>query len=584
MIEFSKPVRQVQAKIQEMLTKLEGREVAEGRASYAFFRSDTGTGKTSGFVKAVAQSDKRYAIAVPTMNDVDQIYSLLYEAIGDEVGYWHSNSSESKSEAREKRVFVGTHKFLLNVNDQPSKYIGDRDVLIVDEVPSQGMTKSIRQSDILKAREYAESYLPAEYKQAFCALDGWANERHTAALERGGNASIDPVSPTQLDLLLDAEREIVRIPDEAAKTCIREVVEFVFAASENRAFERVQRTSSGYSLNFVWYFLPAHNLKRVAIFSATCHLDGPQFSPDAINTHRGFIVDYSNLTVQKVAYPDVPKAMRQFLGQHFDMAIDHIWAMLETAAKLPEHREILVVLPKRLKDTIAYKLGLPSELETFVTEKYFPVLFEDFKQPTKVHFTNWGRDVGSNEYRECRAVILWNNHHKPKHATLAELLHYSEELVSSDGLQPYQQGRFKGTKAGRLEEDQLYAAIKQMGARGNCRNIDDNGLCGEMQIYIAWDQLDKKKLLEVYPGATCIETATSNPVLRPKPKGVTKKALAVLEKIGDRDEVLASEVTRHSRYYGAFRKERHVFQSYGWDFVSGGRGRNGKQSKFVSLS
>ena len=246
------PVQEVQRRVANLIDKVIEKKLPTGYKETWFFRSDTGTGKTTGFVQAIANSSSSFAIAVPTMVDVDNIYEELFH-LGVKVFRWHSKSGTEKRDGRDYRVVVGTHAFLLSQRDDPPKHIGPRDILIIDEVPNTATAKAVRQSDIVEARQYAEAYLNDDLKEGFRSLEAWVQRRHGYAVDEDGAASFNPIKVTYSSALLDAESEIVGIPDEPAKHKLREVIEFLRAVKERRAFERTKRTPRGHELYYCWF-------------------------------------------------------------------------------------------------------------------------------------------------------------------------------------------------------------------------------------------------------------------------------------------------------------------------------------------
>ncbi|WP_108835662.1 DEAD/DEAH box helicase family protein [Tateyamaria sp. Alg231-49] len=368
----SVPAQEVQQRVSKLVKKAIKKSLPDGDKETWFFRSDTGTGKTTGFIQAIADSSNSFAIAVPTMVDVDSVYDDLF-SLGVDVFRWHSNSGTEKKDGRGYRVVVGTHAFMLSEKDDPTRHIGDKDILIVDEVPSTARAKAVQHSDIVKAREYAEEYLSQELKDGFRNLEEWVQRRHGYAVDDGGNAAFHPIKVKHSPALLSAESEIVEIPNESAKRKLREVVEFLVAVSEQRAFERVMRGPKGHVMYYCWFAFPAYNFSKQIVFSATCHLDGLQFSPDGgkiVSEYCGFDVDYTNLTVWDVPYPvkEFPKAVSRFNLPDFEKAYDHVMAMVEHAAL--KNREIVVVCPKRMKESIAHKNDIPTSSETFTLHTY----------------------------------------------------------------------------------------------------------------------------------------------------------------------------------------------------------------------
>ena len=90
----SRVLEQTHQKIAKMLNNI--CKNSNERGTF-FFRSDTGTGKTTGFISAVVDlvaQGYSIAIAVPTIMDAQEIYLKLADGLGDQVEVWTSDHSK----------------------------------------------------------------------------------------------------------------------------------------------------------------------------------------------------------------------------------------------------------------------------------------------------------------------------------------------------------------------------------------------------------------------------------------------------------------------------------------------------------
>ena len=207
-------------------------------------------------------------------------------------------------------------------------------------------------------------------------------------------------------------------------------------------------------------------------------------------------------------------------------------------------------------------------------------------QNREINITNWGRDVGSNEYRNCSEVILWSNNHKPKHTTFSELCLYSEQPVSSN-LNEVVRGKFIGRPM-RMQESQLYAAIKQMGSRGTTRYIDNDGNAWPMRLWISWAELKPEWLPEIFPKSSFTRCPVTDQRFLAKPSSeIVPKIIDFLMTV-DVEEMSTSEVANTINNVGKYSRKlleaKPKLNAYGWDFVPGKRGRNGYEAKFVAIN
>ena len=156
----SEVLRQTQDKVARMLRIICQRETERGTF---FFRSDTGTGKTTGFIRAVndlVKSGYTFALAVPTTQDAEEIYQRLKETLDEQVEVWTSDHGQGKygmkvdkNGLRMAPVFVGCHAFLRSKADDPKRFNVHQDVLLIDEIPNNLAINSLIYADFAKARE-----------------------------------------------------------------------------------------------------------------------------------------------------------------------------------------------------------------------------------------------------------------------------------------------------------------------------------------------------------------------------------------------------------------------------------------------
>lgn len=542
-----------------------------------FFRSDTGTGKTSGVIFALQKfPEARIAIAVPTTADAQIIYEQLKDALSAEiVGVWSQDHENGKygdpvdrREESAKRVFVGTHNFLLGARD-PRGHVGARDLLIVDEIPQTMSFTSLGLTGFSRARERAlELNLPCASN--FTKVMRWAEERQTLT-EGAPNTDFRSLMPPNEDKVQQVLEEVssLRASDREP---LQPVLDFVVSVCDQRAFERVQRTGAGHKLIFASFGEPASWFPKQLILSATPHLDGYQHSPDAknITEDEGSLVQYDNLTIHSAPWPDLPKEPKRIAASStaLFLAVDHMRELIRRTVT----DRVLIVVPEPLR----------SEIETNLREK--PVGSKEVK------VTNWGRDVGSNAYRECGDVILWANFHKPKHVTVAEWFVYSQNRVTPELLSEHAgKGKLKAETTENLQQGQLYAQIKQMGCRGAARKVDENGVCNPMHLWICWADLDPLKLDDLFPGHS-FEPETNFPDRFASSTSDTIARLLIA--LGDswENELTYNDLagpmgvtkkTLQNRQPDLLREQPRLHK-HGWKLVPGGRGP-GKRSKFVRL-
>ena len=572
----SKVLRQTQDKVARMLRIICQSETERGTF---FFRSDTGTGKPTGFIRAVTdlvKTGNTFAIAVPTTQDAEEVYQRLKETLGDQVEVWTSDHGKGKygmkidkSSLKMAPVFVGCHAFLMGKADDPRRFIGRKDVLLIDEIPTNLAINSLTYADFAKAREKAhEAGLCSG--EIFAAADDWMRERQEKAENEVNQAAFNQIAHLVSEELHKARNDLdgLNANDKAA---LLPVLDYFEALKDGRGFERVQRTGAGHLVHQVYFEDIAKHFLKSVVFSATAHLDGFQFSPnkDRLDAFEGSYVKYPNLDIREVPFPRVSKAARYIVQNRHELetAVSHVRDII---SKTDEGSRVLVVVPKPLKDWVEQ---------------------DCYRNPNQhnsaIYVTNWGRDIGSNEYRDCTEVILWANHHKPKHTTFSELCLYAEERVNRENLKEVRKGKFTG-RALSLEQAQLYAAIKQMGSRGTTRFVNDDGNAWPMRLWVSWAELRPELLKDIFPESDFMrEPVTDERFISKSKREIVPRVIDILTTV-DKDEIMMSEVAdtipNAPKNSQKFLDARTILNTYGWDFVQGKRGRNGYQARFVVVN
>ena len=582
----SEVTKRTRSNVEAMLLDVMSKEAP---ATY-FYRSDTGTGKTTGFIMALpkllqAFPEARIAIAVPTINDVEEVYKqTLNHLREDEVGLWtgeHDPSNTNtpfpkrmdRSEAGERVVFIGTHRNILG-DANPKRFIGERDLVIVDEVPSTSEINSLSPTDFALARE-----ISAERGLKSAKVYADVSNRVAARQDNADRSQNTTWSTVKFPSAKGLRKELVSYKSKDVVDTLLAVIEFLEASEEDRAFERQQRTGKGHRVINTYFSDVSKYFPLKVIFSATAHLEGFQISPDGkrnLQLYTGTKVKYDNMTVRTSPWPaGVDKYVNQITSDpdQIDTAIEHMCSLIDQT----EGAEVLLVMPQKLIKH--FRKAVP----------------EGTYLPKRLHVTNWGRDIGSNEYRNCRDVILWSNLHKPLDATAAEYHIFAEELVSKKTLKHFKGGRTSGP-AQMLKEGQLYAQYKQMANRGAARFIKDDGTCGDMTLWISWSGFEPAWLHEILPGCKFAPVPVVEKKFLAKNTRVIDKIVSVLGGLGpDVTEISVPEYAEETglklqsvknQTSKLFKESLNIvtLRLYGWAYVQGTTGRSGKPAKFIRTS
>lgn len=557
-----------------------------------YYRGDTGTGKTTAIMWHVARNNSsRFVIAVPTRLAADQLYAQL-KSWGVDVAVWtqahdlrHPERSEFEPSGRffkdqlaGYRVVIGTHKFLLSATNNVEKSIGQRDLLIVDEVPSQfDGAEKLELSDFTKAWEEAHA-LELSAKAPLNRVKAWAEG--IVQVAEGKSQFEKPELSERADEWRQIAAGLARenATDEG-RAAMAAVTNFVLASFEGRAFAQI-RDSAG-RRRVVFYTTRMHlpSVKRAIHVSATVHLEGWQVSPycDQLRESRGQQLDYRNLTIMAdgwskhlpTNYADLlskPKALRDYKQ----------W-VVEVVLKTPKDSKILLVVPAKLVDHTREALGDRS------------LMFEEHRLDVRV--THFKVDVGSNEYRDCTDVILLGLHHAPKASHIQRGFQFSQVPVSQNILNE-QGGRLEGIFR-EVQHGDLKAQIKQLGARGRVRMAYSDGTCGEMRLWTYQNDVKPQELLELFPNANLQPSSGAFRQRHGVRHNCKSLAEAVVEGLNsltpDVGEITVRDLgyiidktdlfTRGSR----LSKLQETWAAIGWTFRPGVRGRGDHPSRFIRV-
>jgi hypothetical protein len=82
----------------------------------------------------------------------------------------------------------------MGLADNPKRFIGDKDLLIIDEIPTNLLIKSLAYADFASTREKA-SELGLKFQETFIFANDWVRERQKKA-EAEVNSMLHHLSPS----------------------------------------------------------------------------------------------------------------------------------------------------------------------------------------------------------------------------------------------------------------------------------------------------------------------------------------------------------------------------------------------------
>jgi hypothetical protein len=525
-----------------------------------FFVADPGLGKTTGqrlAMEVILQYEPlaRFLVVVPTKEDADNYWLAMEEKLPGTSAVWsqdHDPSNKNpeyppsirftKEEAKTYPILIITH----NAGKAGNRWMGHRDVALVDEYPQPVATLTLKRSDFEEAVEAEDHAKP--YADALL----WAQSQQMFGLKQV------PEEPWVADVIASGEPY-----SEKAKL----VYEYALKVQQGTAFQRGKgEKNSVPMMSWVAYSYSLPFEDRAIVFSATAHMEGWQYDPeqDGAIERDAHVVPYDRVTAYKHPWPKgVPPVHQQILENkhHQENFVNYVVSLVSGSSQ-----RTAVVCPK----------GLRSYIEDALSGDVFQ----------RVQVTNWGRDVGSNEYKDCTRVFLVSLPHQKSDVSFSKRLGHSKLLAEDKNLKAGENTNSRtSTETKRAE---YLTQIQQMGARGNCRNIDEDGRRGEMELHCVWfgkqgDELYSNYLHRLFPGIKRAKQ-TSVPSRR-QGTSVISRVMDYLQNT-DQEEVTTADLKLEKIKIKGRTKQllenQDVFESIGWMYVPAAQGGGkGNSAKFV---
>lgn len=589
----------------------------EGRKRLQVSSAPTGSGKSSSAIAFLSYAYKeegvRSAFVVETVRQAEDTYRELKGLLGNAVAVWTSVHDAAKpvddelveadkgfrptdrfhrSDLRNTPVVIVTHSFFEGRNGRMAA--DDRDLVVYDEKPRDVSVFDLSHGDIADFRDQVlQASEPMEaLREAADQLWSFVDRIYEGAGEIEKAGLFRPINAQGPEDSLGCISAIARDPDQMAALVgpkvPREKLEMVagFARALATGYAFISKTyyQSIEGCRFVGYSMDFPLRPGMALLDATSDIDGvsqlvhwraePKACPQ---------VSYSRLGLHSV---EPPASLRRLESRKI-LAIPRLvdcwkeWITDLVARNTAHGDEVLIVVHKAM---IAH---LPRAV---------PGTRGDTRGPTwegrNVHYCNWGDGIGSNRWRNCSHVFLIGEFFVPRRATVANCLGLQELRPSRTTLRDAQ--GVKSLKGSFLDchEGHLLRWTKQLACRGNVRNVDEDGVCGPMELFVTGEfdrLLDRRDRL--FPDCHRLTRDTSaNPDHRRTPSVPFMARLSDLLLAWSETELLAKDVesaiaTRLDRHVGKLKspEAQALLEGLGWKFVPGRRGR-GNPAKFVRVA
>ena len=522
------------------------------KGALQFFTAETGLGKTTGARLAMRRiwdevdPSAHFLVLVPTRKDADIFWHEMKKLAPGQSAVWTQSHDPTigihadgftpscqftKAQAAKYPCLILTH----NAGKAAEGWVGKRDVVLIDEYPQPVSNGVVKPCQFIAARDEEDT-------APFLEASIWSESQEERGLQTVGVPSW-------------VYGVVHSTPKSDAGKEIKKLAEHMLAGT---AFQRNISHPVWYWYN---YNLPFE--EKAIVFSATAHLEGWHFDPaqGGFIGQEGVKVDYRNMVAKYYPWPaGVPTMHREIIRD-------------------PDHRESFV-------NYVADKIGFwdsrtlvvcPKDLEKDIARKL-----------SSAKVTHWGCDVGSNEYRDCENVWLVSLFHQPNDVLYSKYLGHSKKAATEESLSAGE--NFRSTTNRQLKQLHHKTHVKQMAARGTCRNVDQTGIADHMVLNCIFPNRDEFTtwLPELFRGMELQFEVGSVPKTKSKNRSVVAKISDYLRETSS-DWVTASDLQcaeikiKGSKPKVLIQAESERWASMGWVFESGKSGRYSQPSGFRRL-
>ena len=194
-----------------------------------------------------------------------------------------------------------------------------------------------------------------------------------------------------------------------------------------------------------------------------------------------------------------------------------------------------------------------------------------------VFTTHYGCDLGTNEFMDCKTVVMIGNHYLPKSALAGRHLQSRSKTVTDESLvEINDRGSQRQSKS-----DSMESYFRQYIPRGACRRIDSSGMAAPMTAVVVWPQFSVMVAERSFPGCKVIQAETRTEQYK-KRAASRKDSLAsrLLTALADYEGEAATlaDLEIDAKNFGRTKtrliNEPEILSKIGWSFLPGQRGKN----------
>jgi hypothetical protein len=538
----------------------------------------TGSGKTTGAIWGMVDfakdhPDQRLCFLTPYKESVNKVFQELVDKLGsDVVGHYYFDAFVDKDQELSKRIVVLTHQFITFNHGR----LDDRDLFVVDEAIYATGEASLKLEHFSQARSWATKHNVCS--EEFVKLHDFAVD-----LDRQLQASDKKyVAPSHQDDLIWAKAIAfdLKLADHSQtienNDALVATQRFCEALLEGLVFlSKGSIDKDHYDPIYSAAVLGIPRIDKTVVLSATggmvYDIAGP-FEQDQGSRDNWTRPSYKNLGLVQLSGPEISGQYKAWsTPTKMDKVVDYVdWLLSEIT-----ETTIYITMPKQVIEKC-----LRRYFEQPATgDLSYPINLN--KHGKQISVSHHARSVGSNEFKDCEAVIyLWDNH-LPQGVAIQRFHTLADKEITDEALEDANGGHLVGDYS-RIRDAQYIDNMMQQIGRGRVRNIDKDGAAGAMTAYVFTDSAKFERLAVNYTDCTTEKLEYKGATIS-EPTDRVARILGYIRQQDRKADIPTTEVEtalgfRLSSYRNKLEGTWDL-DMLGYKYVSGGRGR-GKSARF----
>jgi hypothetical protein len=383
-----------------------------------------------------------------------------------------------KGDLETRRVAIVSHHWYIEKKGvaPAMNYLGQpRTVHIIDERLSEVKLVDIDQGDVTKARDFMVAENGGD-SLAATALTALHDYMHTIwKTDRNGSGSYRAMSNSELEWFKSVDAETMQ--RQSMKECVSDALAFGRALVAGHAFlARYPDEKKGG--RFLGYQLVPPMIPGSLMLDASAPIDGVNL----LNPTWRAPVPPPKVTFQKLQIKHLPFPIVDPEGHKRN--VKDIMGSGKLSTSYAEWIEKTIIAETEPGESILCVTHKDMILQGRLPEK---LSFDDpweLEGGRKVALLWYGRGVGSNSYKQASTVMLCGLFWKPHRVSMAQTLGLQNKPESNVYLGEMANVNTRHKMVYAIKNGGLARWAHQLAMRGNARNFDDHGDCGQQKLIV----------------------------------------------------------------------------------------------------